>query len=71
MCSQAAFHYQFLPWIQLQDTVTMAHKILDAFSNKTLQEQAVFQYAKEADMKEILENLADGRIEFYKAVRKI
>ena len=34
-----------------------------------LREQTVFQYAKEAEMKEMLGNLADGQIEFYKAVR--
>jgi sorting nexin-4 len=71
VCSQATFHCQFLPWIQLQDAVTTAHETSDAFSDETLREQAVFQYAKEAEMKEILENLADGQIEFYKAVRKI
>lgn len=28
----------------------------------------IFQYAKEAEMKEMLGNLADGEIEFYKTV---
>jgi sorting nexin-4 len=54
---------------QLQDAVTTAHETSDAFSDETLREQAVFQYAKEAEMKELLGNLADGQIEFYKAVR--
>jgi sorting nexin-4 len=53
---------------QLQDAVTTAHETSDAFSDETLREQAVFQYAKEAEMKEMLGNLADGQIEFYKAV---
>lgn len=52
---------------QLQDAVTTAHETSDAFSDETLREQAVFQYAKEAEMKEMLGNLADGQIEFYKA----
>lgn len=53
---------------QLQDAVTTAHETSDAFSDETLREQAIFQYAKEAEMKEMLGNLVDGQIEFYKAV---
>jgi hypothetical protein len=53
---------------QLQDAVTTAHETSDAFSDETLREQAVFQYAKEAEIKEMLGNLATGQIEFYKAV---
>jgi sorting nexin-4 len=53
---------------QLQDAVTTAHETSDAFSDETLKEQAIFQHAKEAEMKEMLSNLADGQIEFYKAV---
>ncbi|KAK0466466.1 uncharacterized protein EV420DRAFT_1511754 [Desarmillaria tabescens] len=52
---------------ELQDAVTTAHETSDAFSDETLREQAVFQYAKEAEMKEMLGNLAEGQIEFYKA----
>ncbi|KAL4241799.1 Sorting nexin-4 [Abortiporus biennis] len=52
---------------ELQDAVTTAHETSDAFSDETLREQSVFQYAKEAEMKEMLGNLADGQIEFYKA----
>jgi sorting nexin-4 len=33
-----------------------------------LREQKIFQRAKEAEMKEMLGNLADGQVEFYKAV---
>jgi sorting nexin-4 len=54
---------------QLQDAVTTAHETSDAFSDETLREQAVFQYAKESELKEMVGNLADGQIEFYKAVR--
>ena len=54
---------------QLQDAVTTAHETSDAFSDETLREQKVFQRAKEAEMKEMLGNYADGQIEFYKAVR--
>ncbi|ESK95508.1 lipid binding protein [Moniliophthora roreri MCA 2997] len=52
---------------ELQEAVTTAHETSDAFSDETLREQAIFQYAKEAEMKEMLGNLADGQIEFYKA----
>ncbi|KAK0233677.1 hypothetical protein IW262DRAFT_1259597 [Armillaria fumosa] len=52
---------------ELQDAVTTAHETSDAFSDETLREQAVFQYAKESEMKEMLRNLAEGQIEFYKA----
>ncbi|KAG6817754.1 hypothetical protein H0H87_004545 [Tephrocybe sp. NHM501043] len=54
---------------ELQDAVTTAHETSDAFSDETLREQSIFQFAKEAEMKEMLGNLADGEIEFYKAVR--
>ncbi|KAF5388458.1 hypothetical protein D9757_004630 [Collybiopsis confluens] len=52
---------------QLQEAVTTAHETSDAFSDETLREQHVFQRAKETEMKEMLGNLADGQIEFYKA----
>lgn len=48
--------------------MTTAHETSDAFSDEVLREQVIFQYAKEAEMKEMLENFADGQIEFYKAV---
>ena len=48
--------------------MTTAHETSDAFSDETLREQAVFQFSKEAEMKEMLGGLADGQIEFYKAV---
>ncbi|KAI0052525.1 lipid binding protein [Auriscalpium vulgare] len=52
---------------ELEDAVTTAHETSDAFSDETLREQAIFQYAKEAEMKEMLTNLADGQIELYKS----
>ncbi|KAH9937303.1 uncharacterized protein B0H18DRAFT_970001 [Fomitopsis serialis] len=52
---------------ELQDAVATAHETSDAFSEEVLREQSVFQYSKEAEMKEMLGNLADGQIEFYKA----
>lgn len=52
---------------ELQDAVTTAHETSDAFSDETLREQTIFQYTKEAEMKEILGNLADGEIEFYQS----
>lgn len=48
--------------------MTAAHDTSDAFSDETLREQRIFQYAKEAEMKEMLGNLADGEIEFYQSV---
>lgn len=49
--------------------MTTAHETSDAFSEEALREQTVFQYAKEAEMKEILGDLANAQIEFFKAVR--
>ena len=54
--------------LQLQEAVTTAHETSDAFSDETLREQAIFQYAKEAEMKEMLGSLADGHIDMYKQV---
>lgn len=48
--------------------MTTSHETSDAFSDETLREQVIFQQAKEAEMKEMLGSLADGQIEFYKAV---
>jgi len=48
--------------------VTAAHETSDAFSEEALREQTIFQYGKEAEMKEMLGNLANTQIEFYKAV---
>lgn len=53
---------------ELEEAVSVAHDTSDAFSEETLREQKVFQFAKESEMKEMLGNLADGQIEFYKAV---
>jgi hypothetical protein len=55
----------------LQDAVTTAHETSDAFSEETLREQVVFQHAKDAEMKDMLGNFAEGQIEFYKAVSLI
>jgi len=52
---------------ELQDAVTSAHETSDAFSEETLREQTIFQFAKESEMKEMLGGLADSQIEFYKA----
>jgi len=49
--------------------VTSAHDTSDAFSEEALREQTIFQYAKEAEMKEMLGNMANAQIEFFKAVR--
>jgi len=52
---------------ELQDAVTRAHDTSDAFSEEALREQIIFQYAKEAEMREMLGNLANSQVEFYKA----
>lgn len=69
MCTFMCFGCKVTSVHQLQDAVATAHETSDAFSDETLREQVVFQRAKEAEMKEMLSNLADGQIEFYKAVR--
>lgn len=51
--------------------MTRTHETSDAFSEEVLREQTIFQYGKEAEMKEMLGNLADSQIEFYKAVRSL
>jgi sorting nexin-4 len=56
---------------QLTEAVTTAHETSDTFSNETLREQATFQFAKEAEMKEMLSNLADGQIELYRNVSNL
>ena len=48
--------------------MTTAHETSDAFSEEALREQTIFQYGKEAEMKEMLGDLANAQIEFYKAV---
>jgi len=50
--------------------VTTAHETSDAFSEESLREQTIFQYAKEAEMKEMLGDLANAQVEFFKAVRR-
>lgn len=51
--------------------MTAAHETSDSFSEEALREQAIFQYAKEAEMKEMLGDLANAQIEFFKAVRRL
>ena len=48
--------------------MTAAHETSDAFSEEALREQVIFQYAKEAEMKEMLGGLASAQVEFFKAV---
>jgi sorting nexin-4 len=52
----------------LQEAVTTAHETADAFSDEVLKENAIFQYAKESEMRELLLILAEGQIEMYRAV---
>lgn len=60
-----------LTGVQLQDAVTTAHETSDGFSEETLKEQVIFEYAKAAEMKEALGLLANGQIEFYKSVCRL
>ncbi|KAK0465629.1 lipid binding protein [Desarmillaria tabescens] len=54
---------------RLQDAVTTAHETSDAFSDETLTGAGgVSIMRREAEMKEMLGNLAEGQIEFYKAL---
>ena len=48
--------------------MTTASETSDAFSDETLKEYTVFQYAKEAEMKNLLGSVADGQIETYRKV---
>jgi sorting nexin-4 len=50
----------------MQEEVSAAAETSDAFSDETLKEHAVFQHAKQAEMKEMLSAVADGQIEMYK-----
>ncbi|KAF8756236.1 PhoX homologous domain, present in p47phox and p40phox [Rhizoctonia solani] len=52
---------------RLEEAVTNANEVSNAFSDETLKEHAIFQHAKRAEMKEMLGNLADGQIELYKS----
>ncbi|CCO28273.1 Sorting nexin-4 AltName: Full=Autophagy-related protein 24 [Rhizoctonia solani AG-1 IB] len=52
---------------ELEEAVTNANEVSNAFSDETLKEHAIFQHAKRAEMKEMLGNLADGQIELYKS----
>jgi len=51
---------------ELQEAVTTAAETSDAFSDETLKEYTVFQYAKQAEMKVLLGSVADGQIETYR-----
>jgi len=49
----------------LQAEVKKVHDTSEAFNDETLREQAIFQAAKTAEMKEMLGKAADGNIEMY------
>jgi hypothetical protein len=57
-----------LSLLQMQEEVTIASETSDAFSDEALKEYTVFQYAKQAEMKDMLANVADGQIEMYRQV---
>lgn len=52
---------------ELEEAVTSASEVSNAFSDETLKEHGIFQHAKRAELKEMLGNLADGQIEMYKS----
>ncbi|CUA69670.1 Sorting nexin-4 [Rhizoctonia solani] len=52
---------------ELEEAVTSASEVSNAFSDETLKEHGIFQHAKRAEIKEMLGNLADGQIEMYKS----
>ncbi|EJT99949.1 hypothetical protein DACRYDRAFT_95772 [Dacryopinax primogenitus] len=49
----------------LQAEVKKVHDLSEAFNDETLREQAIFQAAKQDEMKEMLGKVADGNIEMY------
>lgn len=51
--------------------MTEAHELADAFNAETFKEQTVFEHAKRAEMKDLLNDLADGQIAMYRQVRPI
>lgn len=50
----------------LQEAVTSAHETSDQFNHEVLKEFKVFQDSKAVELKEVLNNLADGNIAMYK-----
>lgn len=48
--------------------MTAAHETADAFSDETLKEQRIFEFAKLSEMREMLKALADGHVDFYRNV---
>lgn len=52
---------------QLQDAVIASQDTSQAFNEEVLNEHAVFQLAKRAEMKELLRGFCDGQIALHKA----
>jgi sorting nexin-4 len=48
--------------------VTAAHEVSDRFSDAVLEERGVFQAIKKIEMKELLDQMAEGHITLYKKV---
>jgi hypothetical protein len=51
---------------KLQEAVTSAHETSDQFNQEVIKEFKVFQDSKALELKEILNDLADGNISMYK-----
>ena len=56
--------------MQLQDAVVAAQDTSDSFNDAVLSERDVFELAKQSEMRDLLNQLADGHIALYKAVRR-
>ena len=53
---------------QLQDAVTVAHETSTAFSDEVIKEHSIFELSKKEEMKELLQNYADGQVELFQRV---
>jgi len=51
---------------ELQEAVTAAHETSDSFSDETLREQRTFELSKRAEMRDMMDILANGHVEFYR-----
>jgi len=51
---------------ELNEAVTGAQDVLDAFNEEVLGEHEIFQVAKRTELKSALSDFADGQIEYYK-----
>ncbi|KAG8818262.1 intercellular trafficking and secretion [Serendipita sp. 399] len=55
---------------ELQEAVTTAQETSEAFNEEVVKEAAIFQYAKESEMRELLLSLVEGQIQMYRAAEE-